>query len=146
MNKPSNEYDTEEGVAEDPSLEFVSKMIVLAVLVILVIGMPMAYLGLLPPFLDIWTLAILICVLMFLRRILKKETPGTSKEAEETWEEYGNGRVHEVKNLLMDFQPDQHGGPGGLADYLEQCRSILEETIGGLREKEKAEEDEEETS
>jgi len=127
---------------EDPSLAFASKMIGLVVLCLLTIGMPMAYLRILPRFLDVWTLLILVVVLLFLKRILKRDTSQATGTVEETWEDYANGRVHEVKNLLLDFQPDQHGGPGGLADYLEQSQEILDETITYLREKEKEEAEE----
>jgi hypothetical protein len=99
-------------------------------------------LRILPRFLDVWTLLILVVVLLFLKRILKKDTTQSAGNVEETWDDYANGRVHEVKNLLLDFQPDQHGGPGGLADYLEQSQEILGETIAYLRQKEKEEPEE----
>lgn len=143
MSEAGSDSEKQEQAREDPSLAFASRMIGLAILALLVFGLPMAWARILPPFLDFWTILILVVLLLFLKRILKSDTPTTTGAgAEEAWEDQANERVHEVKNLLMDFQPDQHGGPGGLADYLEQSRAILGETIGYLREKEKEFEEE----
>jgi hypothetical protein len=143
MSETGSDREKQDRATEDPSLAFASRMIGLAILALLVFGLPMAWARILPPFLDFWTILILVVLLLFLKRILKSETPTAAGEgAEEAWEDQANERVHEVKNLLMDFQPDQHGGPGGLADYLEQSHAILAETIGYLREKEKEFEEE----
>jgi len=141
----SEEASSQEGFearrAPASQAQFLSTLLTLLVIIILFIGMPMAYLRILPRFLDLWTLGILVIGLLVLKRFLKEETPPAAG-GEESWEDYAVGMVHEVKNQLMDFQPDQHGGPEGLADYLENTQKVLEETVATLRDRARREAEE----
>ena len=71
---------------------------------------------------------------MVLKRMVRPKPKESDASAKDTWEEYSNGVVHEVKNLLMDFRPEEYGDPGRLADHLARVRKVLDEGIDRLRE------------